>query len=67
MRLTYDNNFQLVTPGIRLEEKAKHDQKRVMTPKKAILSGASKLVIGRSITQSENPKRVFLDICESIS
>jgi len=38
-----------------------------MTPKKAILSGASKLVIGRSITQSENPKRVFLDICESIT
>ena len=67
LRLTYDNNFQLVTPGIRLEEKAKHDQKRVMTPKKAILSGASKLVIGRSITQSENPKRVFLDICESIT
>ena len=67
LRLTYDKNFQLVTPGIRLEEKAKHDQKRVMTPKKAILSGASKLVIGRSITQSENPKRVFLDICESIT
>jgi len=67
LRLIYDNKFQLITPGIRLEEKTNHDQKRVMTPKKAILSGASKLVIGRSITQSENPKRVFLDICESIT
>ena len=67
LRLTYDENFQLITPGIRLEEKTKHDQKRVMTPKKAILSGASKLVIGRSITQSENPTRVFLDICKSIT
>ena len=67
LRLTYDENFQLITPGIRLEEKTKHDQKRVMTPKKAILSGASKLVIGRSITQSENPARVFLDICKSIT
>ena len=38
-----------------------------MTPNKAILSGASKLVIGRSITQSENPNKVFLDICKSIS
>ena len=67
LRLTYDNNFQLITPGIRLEEKNLHDQKRVMTPHKAILSGASKLVIGRSITQSENPNRVFLDICRSLT
>ena len=67
LRLTYDNNFQLITPGIRLEEKTKQDQERVMTPKKAIFYGASKLVIGRSITQSENPNRVFLDICKSIT
>ena len=67
LRKTYDSNFQLITPGIRLEEKTKHDQKRVMSPIKAISSGASKLVIGRSITQSENPNRVFLDICESIT
>ena len=67
LRMKYDKNFKLITPGIRLEEKTKHDQKRVMTPKQAILSGASKLVIGRSITQSENPMRVFLDICESIT
>ncbi len=67
LRLIYDNNFQLITPGIRLEEKNKQDQMRVMTPHKAILSGASKLVIGRTITQSENPNRVFLDICNSIT
>ena len=67
LRLTYDNDFQLITPGIRLEENTKHDQKRVMTPKEAILSGASKLVIGRSITKSDNPTKVFLDICESLT
>ena len=67
LRLTYNNNFQLITPGIRLEEKNKHDQKRVMTPNKAIHSGASKLVIGRSITQSQNPNKIFLDICKSIT
>ena len=66
LRLNFDSDFQLITPGIRLEEKTKHDQKRVMTPKKAILNGASKLVIGRSITQSKNPNEVFLDICKSI-
>jgi len=67
LRLVYKNNFKLITPGIRLDDKTKHDQKRVMTPQKAILNGASKLVIGRSITQSKNPNRVFLDICESLN
>lgn len=67
LRLTFDKNFQLITPGIRLNDKNKHDQKRVMTPKQAILNGASKLVIGRSITQTENPTKVFLDICKSIT
>ena len=67
LRLTYDNNFQLITPGIRLEETKKHDQKRVMTPQEAILNGASKLVIGRSITESINPSKVFLEICKSIT
>ena len=66
LRFAYNNDFYLITPGIRLEDKIKHDQKRVMTPAKAILSGASKLVIGRSITQSENPKKAFLEICETI-
>ena len=67
LRIIYDNNFQLITPGIRLELTTKNDQKRVMTPKKAILRGASKLVIGRSITQSENPSKVFSAICKSIT
>jgi len=67
LRLNFDNNFQLITPGIRLEKTIKHDQKRVMSPKEAIFNGASKLVIGRSITQSVNPNRVFIDICESIT
>ena len=67
LRLTYNNKFQLITPGIRLDAKNQHDQKRVMTPTKAILSGATQLVIGRSITQSENPNRAFLDICKSIT
>ena len=67
LRLTYDNDFQLITPGIRLEKKLQHDQKRVLTPQEAILNGASKLVIGRPITESKNPASIFLDICESIN
>lgn len=45
----------LVTPGIRLPDDATGDQKRVATPADAKSSGATHLVIGRSITQASNP------------
>ena len=48
------NNFLLVVPGIRPEENNHNDQKRIMTPKEALLEGADLLVIGRPITQSED-------------
>ena len=47
--------FQLVTPGIRLENDAKGDQQRVVTPIDAMRRGADYLVIGRSITHSMDP------------
>ena len=43
------SRFLRVTPGIRLAEDSAGDQKRVMTPQIAIESGASYLVIGRSV------------------
>ena len=49
------NNLIYVTPGIRLPNQSIDDQKRVNTPGFAIKSGASILVIGRPITQSQNP------------
>ena len=47
--------FQLVTPGIRLENDAKGDQQRVVTPVNAMRRGADYLVIGRSITHAADP------------
>ncbi|RVT89479.1 orotidine-5'-phosphate decarboxylase [Sphingomonas crocodyli] len=44
-----------VVPGIRPAEGHHGDQKRVMTPRKALDAGASILVIGRPITQAEDP------------
>ncbi len=55
----YGKEFLTVTPGIRLDEDAKHDQKRVMTPKLAMESGADYLVMGRSIVNSPNPIEVL--------
>ena len=47
--------FLKVTPGIRLDDDAKSDQKRVVTPVEAIKMGADYLVIGRSITHAKLP------------
>ena len=44
-----------VVPGIRPANSAIGDQKRVMTPRKAIDAGASILVIGRPVTAAEDP------------
>ena len=48
-------NLILVTPGIRLPNENKNDQKRTETPAKAIKDGSSMLIIGRTITKSSNP------------
>ena len=39
-----------------------NDQKRTLSPKEAIETGSSYLVIGRPITQSEDPKRLIEEI-----
>ena len=57
----------IVTPGIRPENYNKNDdQKRFMSPKKAVNLGANYLVIGRPITQSSNPLSEITSINSSI-
>jgi orotidine-5'-phosphate decarboxylase len=51
--------FLRITPGIRLPEDDAGDQKRVMTPLRAVESGASYLVIGRSVTRAADPLAVL--------
>ena len=66
LRSIYKNNFELITPGIRTKIENKDVQNRIMTANQAINNGASKLVIGRSISQAIDPNKTFLDICKSI-
>ncbi len=48
-------NFHFITPGIRLNDENKDDQKRIATPSEAKKLGSTMLVIGRPITSSKNP------------
>jgi orotidine-5'-phosphate decarboxylase len=60
------SGFLRVTPGIRLPEDAAADQKRVMTPLQAVESGASFLVMGRSVTRAADPLAVLARINREI-
>jgi len=49
------SGMNFITPGVRSAGIAIGDQKRVDTPKAALASGATRLVIGRQITQAPDP------------
>ncbi|KOO49342.1 orotidine-5'-phosphate decarboxylase [Viridibacillus arvi] len=52
-------SFLKVTPGIRMAGGAAHDQKRVATPDFARQEGSTQIVVGRAITQAENPVEAY--------
>lgn len=55
MRALLGPEALIVTPGVRPAGAAVGDQKRVATPAAAIAAGASKIVVGRPITQADDP------------
>jgi orotidine-5'-phosphate decarboxylase len=60
-------DFRLITPGIRPAGSQADDQRRVMTPADAISAGSSYLVIGRPVTQADNPVSVLRTINSELS
>ena len=60
------DEFIVLTPGIRPLGAEMFDQKRVLTPGKAIEKGADYLVIGRPIIRSNEPEKVAKNIIEEI-
>ncbi|MDX2230318.1 MAG: orotidine-5'-phosphate decarboxylase [Leptolyngbyaceae cyanobacterium bins.349] len=66
LRQTCGDDFLLVCPGVRPTWAAPGDQQRIMTPHQALAAGANYLVIGRPITQAENPAIAFERICTEL-
>lgn len=58
-------DFMKVTPGIRPEGSAQNDQKRITTPEQAKQLGSTHIVVGRPITQSDDPVKSYQIIKES--
>src|SRR5438067_3085192 len=66
LRQMVPTSMQLVTPGIRLENDPRDDQKRRLTAREAVQAGASWLVIGRPIYGAENPREATEKILQSL-
>lgn len=56
-------SFLTVTPGVRFADGDRGDQKRVMTPEQAKEIGSDYIVVGRPITQAQNPAAAYERCC----
>ncbi|MBS4198893.1 orotidine-5'-phosphate decarboxylase [Bacillus sp. FJAT-49732] len=54
-----NKTFLKVTPGIRMAGDNSHDQSRIVTPSDARKLGSTHIVVGRSITQADNPLHAY--------
>ncbi|RKT43302.1 orotidine-5'-phosphate decarboxylase [Thiocapsa rosea] len=66
VRAAQGPDFRLVTPGVRPAGASLGDQVRVMTPRDALAAGADDLVIGRPITEAEDPLAALRAIEDSL-
>jgi len=62
----FGKDFITVTPGIRPNDSKVNDQNRISTPSEAVKNGSDYLVIGRPITESENPTKALEEINKEI-
>ena len=67
VRKIIGKDLLIFTPGIRMNDDNKNDQKRICTPLESIKNGANKIIMGRSLIKGnieENINRVFITIKE---
>lgn len=66
IRKKIGKNFIIVTPGIRPKGTEAFDQKRIATPKDAVLAGADFIVVGRPITKAKDPRLAAEEILRDL-
>jgi orotidine-5'-phosphate decarboxylase len=59
--------LRLVTPGIRPVGSAQDDQRRILTPRQALECGSDYLVIGRPISQAQDPAAALARIVAELT
>ena len=67
LRKHLEEDFLLVTPGIRSSGQESDDQKRISTASEAISNGADYIVIGREISNEIDPSKKIRQILETVS
>ncbi len=67
VRPQVNDDFLLITPGVRPRDASLDDQQRVMTPLDALNNGADMLVIGRPITAAADPIASLKSIQQEIA
>ena len=66
MRELLGSDALIVTPGVRPAGSEVGDQRRIATPAAAVSAGATQLVVGRPITQADDPVAAFDAIVEEL-
>jgi orotidine-5'-phosphate decarboxylase len=67
LRTIIGHQMRLVTPGIRPAGAATGDQKRIMTPARAVAAGSDYLVVGRPVVEAADPRAVAEAILAEIT
>ncbi len=67
LRSVLDSNMLIVTPGVRPAGSNAEDQARVATPAQAFANGSTHVVVGRPITQADDPVLAFDQIAAQIA
>ncbi len=67
LREKLGEKFCLVTPGVRSSSANSHDQSRVATPGQAFADGAHYIVVGREVTQANDPLAAFENIVKEVT
>ncbi|MFN2493528.1 MAG: orotidine-5'-phosphate decarboxylase [Pyrinomonadaceae bacterium] len=61
-----NRDFVVITPGVRPTGSSFADQKRVATPREAVLAGADYVVVGRPILEATDPARAAQEILQEL-